>query len=266
MSKMITKLTVAVAVFFFAAVSLQAAKISAYYDAPYADAKTVKVNLEKTGFQVLTTYSPAGKENLKVLVFTNKALTSNASKKTRGFAAIQRALVDSKAKTVRVTNPAYWFKAFMQKDYKADSDKAITASITKALGKLTPTKDALNADDIAHYNYADAMPYYEDMLELKSGTALAINPKKVAFTLKLENGSTLVGVNMSKGSEKFIELIGEDKSLALPYTVLIEDGKAYALHAKYYLAISYPLLSLDEFMKISSTPDVIERKLKKSFK
>lgn len=266
MSKMISKLTATLALFFFAAVSLHAGNVSAYYDAPYADAKTVKGKLGKAGFKVLATYSPAAKENLKVMVFTNKALISNASKKTRGFAAIQRVMVDSKAKTVRVTNPTYWLQAFMQKEYKAGSDKAITASIGKALGKLTATKDVLKSGDLAHYHYAISMPYYEDMLELKSGAALAVNPKKVAFTLKLANGSTLVGVKMSKASEKFIETIGEDKALALPYTVLIEDGKAYALHAKYYLALSYPLLSLGEFMKISSTPDAIERKLKKSFK
>lgn len=266
MSKMITKFTVSLALFLFAAVSLQAAKVSAYYTAPYASAKTIKSKLGKAGFKVLTTYSPAAKANLKVMVFTNKALKSNASKKTRGFAAVQRVLVDSKAKTVRVTNPAYWLKAFMQKDFKAGSDKAITASLKKALGKLTPTKDALKESDIAHYHYALSMPYYEDMLKLKSGAKLAVNPKKVAFTLKLGNGSTLVGVKMSKGSEKFIEVIGEENALALPYTILIEDGNAYALHAKYYLAISYPLLSLGQFMKISSTPDAIERKIKKSFK
>ena len=266
MSKMISKLTVTLALFFFAAVSLQAANVSAYYDAPYADMKTVKGNLEKAGFQVLATYSPAAKENLKVMVFTNKALISNASKKTRGFAAIQRVMVDSKAKTVRVTNPTYWLKAFMQKEFTAGSDKPITASIGEALGKLTATKDLLDEKDLAHYRYELSMPYYEDMLELKAGAALAINPKKVAFELKLANGSTLVGVKMSKGLEKFIETIGENNALALPYTVLIEDGKAYALHAKYYLAASYPLLTLGDFMKISSTPDAIERKLKKSFK
>ena len=266
MSKNISKFTVALALFFFAAVSLQAGMVPAYYDAPYADAKTVKENLEKEGFNVLATYSPAAKANLEVMVFTNKALISNASIKIRGFAAIQRVMVDSTAKTVRVTNPSYWLQAFMQKEYKAGSDTAITDSIGKALGTLTPTKDALKNEDLAHYQYAVSMPYYENMVELKSGTALAINPKKVAFTLQLDNGSTLIGVKMSKTIEKFIEMIGEDKALALPYTVLIEDGKAYSLHAKYYLAMSYPLLPLGEFMKISSTPDAIERKLKKSFK
>jgi len=254
---------VAIALFLFAAVSLHAGKISAYYDAPYASDSAVKANLKKAGFSVLATYSPAGKSYLKVLVFTNGALKSAAAKKHRGFAAIQRVLVNSKAKTVRVTNPEYWLKAFLQKNYSAATAKSVKSGIEKALGALTPTKDKLDSGDIAKYHYALSMPYYEDMLEFnKSG----VKSGKTLFTLKLANGATLVGVKMSKAAEKFIETIGEDKALVLPYTVLIEDGKVYALHAKYYLAISYPLLSLGEFMKISSTPGAIERQLKKALK
>lgn len=264
MSKMISKISAVTALFFFAAVSLQAKDISAYYDAPYASERTVKTKLGKAGFEVLTTYSPANKDYLKVIVFTNKKLTTIASKKLRGFAAVQRVMVDSKAKTVRVTNPTYWLKAFMQKNFKAGSDTGIKASIEKALGKLTATKDVLDVKDLSKYHFMMSMPYYEDMLEFKAGKT-TINPKKKLFELKLPNGSTLVGVKLSN-TEKFIETIGEDKALALPYTVLIENGKAYALHAKYYLAVSYPLLTLGQFMKISSTPDAIERKLKKSFK
>lgn len=264
MSKMISKLSVTIALFFFAAVSLQAKDISAYYDAPYASVKTVKGKLGKAGFKVLTTYSPDNKSYLKVMVFTNKKLISIASKKLRGFAAVQRVIVNSKAKTVRVTNPEYWLRAFMQKEFKAGSCKGIKASIGKALGKLTATKDVLDSGDLAKYHYALSMPYYEDMLEFKAGKT-TIDPKKKLFELKLANGSTLVGIKLS-GTEKFIETIGENNALALPYTVLIEKGKAYALHAKYYLAVSYPLLSLGQFMKISSTPGAIEEKLEKSFK
>ena len=264
MSKMIPKLSAMIVLFLFAAVSLQAADVSAYYNAPYADAKSVKSKLGKAGFKVLTSYSPAGKKNLSVMVFTNKALTSNASKSLRGFAAIQRVMVDSSAKTVLVTNPGYWLPAFMQKDFKAGSDTAITASIKKALGTLTPTKDVLKSSNLSGYHFMMAMPYYQDMIELRAGDALAVKAKKKLFEVKLANGSTLVGVKMSKGSENFIDKIGVDKAILLPYTILIENGKAYTLHAKYYLAISYPLLSMGEFMKISSIPDTIERSLKKS--
>lgn len=266
MSKMISKLSASIVLFLFAAISIQAADVSAYFSAPYADAKTVESKLSGAGFKVLTSYSPAGKENLNVIVFTNDSLTANASKPLRGFAAIQRVMVDSTAKTVSVTNPGYWLPAFMQTDFQAGTDTAVTASITKALGTLTPTKDVLKSADLPAYQFMKEMPHYQDMIELKKGAALAVKEKKKLFEVKLANGSILAGVKMSKTSENFIDKIGADKAILLPYTILIEDGKAYTLHAKYYLAISYPLLSMDEFMTISSIPDTIERSLKKSVK
>lgn len=252
MSKIIKNIVLLLA--FFTASSFATA-LPAYYDAPFATAKSVKSKLEKAGFKVLSTSSPASKSNLKVLVFTNNALTKLASKTSRGFAAIQRVIVDSKSKTVRVTNPSYWLKAFMQKDFKAGSDKSIKASITKALGKLTATKDVLDAGDLAGYHFMMAMPYYEDMIEVNA------KGKKKLFELKLANGSKLIGVSMGK-TEGFVNKIGADKAILLPYTILVEGGKAYALHPKYYIALSYPLLSMGQFMDISSVPDAIEKALK----
>jgi len=264
MSKMISKFTAVVFLLLFTATSVQAAKISAYYDAPFANAKTVKSKLGKAGFQVLATYSPASKNNIKVIIFTNKNLKALASKKTHGFAAIQRVMVDSSAKTVRVTNPKYWLKAFMQKEYKTGVDTSIKKSLTRALGTLTATKDVLNEGDLAGYHFMMAMPYYEDMLEFKKGEAVKNNKK--LFEVKLANGSTLVGVKMPKSTENFINKIGVENAILLPYTVLIEDGKVYALHAKYYLALSYPLLSMGQFMTISSVPGEIESNLQKALK
>ncbi len=264
MSKMILKFSAVLSVLILTTLSSNAAQISAYYTAPFASAKTLKSKLAKAGFKVLTTYSPASKDNLKIIVFTNNDLKENASKKTRGFAAIQRVMVDSAAKTVRVTNPTYWLKSFMQKEYKAGIDAKVKKSLGKALGKLTATKDVLKEADLAGYHFMMAMPYYEDMLTLKKGGI--VKAKKKLFEVKLANGSTLVGVKMSKNTENFVDKIGVENAILLPYTVLIEDGNVYALHAKYYLALSYPLLSMGQFMDISSIPDAIERKLKKSLK
>lgn len=260
MSKNISKIFIALAILVSAVVSLQAGDVSAYYSAVYKDAKTVKTDLGKAGFKVLNTYSPAGKSYLKVISFTNSKLISMASEPKRGFAAVQKVLVNSKAKTVLATNPTYWLIAFLQKDFKG-GDRAITASLAKALGKLVPSADKLDSEKLSGYHFMVFMPYYKDMLELKDG---AKGVENALYSIKLANGATLYGVKMSKNTENFISTIGEDKALVLPYTVLIEDGKAYALHAKYYLAISYPRLSMGEFMKISSTPDMIEKELKKS--
>ena len=262
MTKNISKIAIALTVLLFSAVSLQAGAVSAYYSATYKDANTVKADLGKAGFKVLSTYSPAKKSHLKVLTFTNTKLTSMASKSKRGFAAVQKVLVNSKKKTILATNPTYWLKAFLQKDFSG-GDAAIKASLTKALGKLTPTADALSSSKLSGYHFMMGMPYYEDMLELKNG---AKSVKNALYSVKLANGATLYGVKMPKGSESFISTIGEDKALVLPYTILIEGGKAYALHAKYYLAISYPKLTMGEFMKISSVPGAIETQLEKSVK
>jgi len=262
MRKMVSSIALAITLLIFASVAAEA-KESAYYTAAYADAKSVASKLKKAGFSILATYSPAKKEYLKVIVVTNSALKKAASKPKRGFAAIQKVLVNTKAKTVLTTNPTYWLKAFLQKDYSAGAADSTTKALGKALGKLTATKDALDAGKLSGYHFMIGMPYYQDMLELKEG-AKGVRAKKKVFSLKLANGSTLYGVNMGKAAESFISTIGEDKALVLPYTVLIEGGNAYALHAKYYLAISYPLLTMGEFMKISSIPDTIERKLKKS--
>ncbi|SFV71259.1 hypothetical protein MNB_SV-13-893 [hydrothermal vent metagenome] len=233
-----------------------ASSVPAYYDASFSDAKTIKSKLQKAGFKVLSTYSPAGKSSLKILVFTNKALKSIASKKSRGFASIQRVMIDSKAKTVRVTNPTYWLKAFMQKDFKAGSDTAITASLTKALGKLNPSKDNLKEGKLSSYHFMIGMPYYEDMIEVSA------TPKKKLFELKLANGAKLIAVSLPKSTESFINKIGVDKAILLPYMILLEGGKAYALHPKYYISLSYPLLSMGQFMDISNIPDAIEKALK----
>jgi len=262
MTKSMSKIIIAMAVLIVSTISLQAGSVNAYYSAPYQDTKAVKSSLGKAGFHVLSTYSPAGKSNLHVISFTNASLKSMASKPKRGFAAVQKVMVDSKAKTVLATNPTYWLKAFLQKDFKG-GDAAITASLTTALGKLTPTADKLSSGKLSGYHFMLGMPYYEDMLELKNG---AKSVKNALYSLKLANGATLYGVKMGKAAEGFISKIGEDKALVLPYTILIEGGKAYALHAKYYLAIAYPKLTMGEFMKISSIPDTIEKKLKKSVK
>lgn len=264
MLKMFSKIFAVAALLLMTSVSLQAAKVSAYFDAPYASASAVKSKLKSAGFQVLSTSSPAGISNIKVITYTCKSLKAMAAKNMRGFAAIQRAMVDSKAKTVRVTNPEYWLKAFLQGDYKAGTEKNAMAKLSKAFGKMTGSKDALKESKLDGYHFMFGMPYYKDMINL--GNASGVKAANKVFELKLANGSKLIGVKMSNATEGFVNTIGTDNAILLPYTILIENGKAYALHAKYYLAISYPLLTMVQFGKIMSTPGKIEKNLKQLVK
>ena len=45
-----------------------------------------------------------------------------------------------------------------------------------------------------------------------------------------------------------------------------EYGKAIMLDPKYYLAVSLPLLTMGEFMKIASAPGEIEKDIKRTYK
>jgi hypothetical protein len=213
---------------------------------------------------VLGTYHPAGKGYLNVILYTSGSLKRAAAKPKRGFAAVQRVLVNSKAKTVLATNPEYWLRAFLQNEYKPGMEAPATRGLGKALGKLTPGKDALSSGKLAKYHFMFGMPYYDEMITLKKGKRLSVSNR--VFSLSLPNGSKVVGVRMPRNVEGFISKIGEDKALVLPYMVLLEKGQALMLNPKYYPAISYPRLSMGQFMKISDTPGKIEKALKSSIK
>lgn len=249
------------AMIIFSSIQLQAKNITAYYEAPYQKYQTIRHKLKKSGFKILTTYSPAGKKYLKVIVCTNKKLIAMASKKRRGFAALQRVLVNSKTHKVRVNNPTYWLKAFLGKDYVEGSDKPIKYALSRALGRMVATHNLLPEKKLASYHFMVGMPYYMDMLKFKYKNRSKKSSR--LFTLKLNNGSKLIGVKLHKSIEDFIEQTGEDNAMIFPYTVLIENNKAYALAGKYYIALSYPSLNLGTFLKMRSSPQKIKRGIKR---
>ena len=283
MKKLITLLTVAFALSFTACSSKsQAAEpaakaepkgenVSAYLTGALVDTATAKSNLEAQGFKVLNVYK-ATKKN-ETIVFTCPGLIKAASKPTRGFAAIMRLNVDNEHKAISVTNPVYFGKAFLQDDFDYALAVKVQSKILKAFPDLKPNKDVYAYDDLAGYHFMMGMPYYEDAAVVGEGSneellAKAKKYKKgklLLFELKVGN-ATLLGYELGRKTSKFVKKIGTDKSQVLPYTVLIEDGKAKMLAPKYYLAISYPLLTMGEFMTIATVPGAIEKDLKKPFK
>ena len=74
-------------------------------------------------------------------------------------------------------------------------------------------------------------------------------------------------VGLPDGIEKFndkLETLGQ--SHLLPYMVLIENDEANILHTKFFLALSFPQLTMTEFMKIMSVPGNIEDAFQADFK
>jgi hypothetical protein len=246
-------------------------KISAYLIGAHVQENLAKTKLQDVGFDVIASYSPV--EGGTTLVFTNTALKAEAAKPKRSHAAILRMFIDNKEKTISITNPIYFGKAFMQDDYVESVFVEQKNKINQAFPSLKGSLDNLESDDIAGFHFMMGMPYYEDSDELAEATNDELlakakqyeNGKSFIFELKLSDDSILVGYELDQETKKFIEKTGRANGAVLPYCISIEDGVASSLAAKYYLAVSYPQLTMGEFMTISDIPGAIEADLKKPF-
>jgi hypothetical protein len=118
------------------------------------------------------------------------------------------------------------------------------------------------------------MPYYSDVDELGEGSTAELlakaqnykDGKLLIFTLKLSDDSYLLGYDLDKRTKKFVEKIGRANAAVLPYCISIGNGAANSMEAKYYLAVSYPLLTMSEFTTIATVPGAITKDLTKPFK
>jgi len=247
------------------------ARIAAYLQAPLMSEDEAKAKLEKAGFRVIASFKVDKKGKVKSLVFTDDKLVAKASKQGRGFAANLRLLVDGINGQISISNPVYVQKAFLQDDFDETLAKETLKRLRENFEGLKNSKDVVKFIRLPRYKFMNGMPVYEDMVVVKKGSNDALlqkarKSKKVVFEQKLENGSILLGVKLSKRTSKFVKKIGYQNGELLPYPLLIEDGKAYALAPKYYIAVMYPLLSMSEFMTIATVPGAINKDLDKIFR
>lgn len=256
----------------FSVAGYSSEKVSAYLTAGFMAKEEVSKKLTEAGLQVLGEHAVNGNANYSVIMFTDAALKEKAAKETRGFAAVLRVLVNSEKKEVRVTNPNYFLKAFLQKDFDATLAQSVNAKIEKVFGAMKGTKDQLKDSDLADYHFMMGMPYYDDMLKVGKGSPADIAQKlkakgKLIFEMDLGSNSKIMGVALSNNVESFVDKLKvPENGVLLPYLVLAEGGKARILHAKYYLAVSLPTLSMGQFMTISDIPGKIEDEVEELLK
>lgn len=256
------------------ATGLEGKDVNTYLIGAHMSVADVEKALVGAGFTVVAKYTPIKKGT--TIVFTNDAMKAEAAKSGRAFAAVSRVFVDDKEKKISFTNPVYFGKAFMQKEYNHAVFGGALDKIKAAFAGLKESPDKLAFDDLAGYHFMMGMPYYEepDMLgEAGASTEATLakakkfkKGKNVVFELKLSDNSTLIGYELGKRTKKFVEKIGRQNAAILPWCVSIENGQAKALNAKYYIAISYPLLDMGGFMGIATVPGAITKELEKPFK
>lgn len=235
--------------------------LSTYYAAKAQSADKVKSALKANGFTILAVTAPI--KGSTVITVTNKELTS-----TNSWLATLNVLVNDKE--VRIQSPLYFGTAYLGSTAKYGNFTATLKSFQAALGDLYTVKDEFAAEKLPKYQFMMGMAHVDDTIKVGEGTDLAAKLKEnkyVAYSLTLPNGATLVGHNLVSRTNKFLlKIDAADNAHILPYRSMIKDGKAVMLDPKYYLAVSLPLLSMGEFMKIASAPAEIEKDIKRAYK
>ena len=239
--------------------------LSTYYVANPQTVDGLKEKLKTNGFTVLATTQILSGET--VITITNDEL-----QKTNTLLATLQVLVNGENE-VRVQNPSYFGAAYLQKKYKYGQFSATLKALQAALGDMHEVDEKYELDDLAGYHFMFGMPFLDDTITVAEGENLLGKlsgekaAKYVAYTLKLPNGATIVGHKLRSRTNKFLQKIEAQRNAnILPYEVMIKDGKAVILDPKYYLALSLPLLSMSDFMKIASAPDEIEKDIKRVYK
>jgi len=245
--------------------------VSAFLTFKIIPIEVIRENLKKNNFSILTEYKVDKKGLITSIVFTNKAITKNASKNERGFAGTLRLLINKQSGIISITNPVYLMKAFLQEDYNNLLAQQTLKTLNNTFSNLENSKDIVKYTKLDHYRYMDNMPYYQDMEVIASGSNQKLlenarKSKKVIYEHILENGSVAIGIELSKRTRKFVKKIGYQNAGLLPYPILIENNQAKTLAPQYYIALMYPMLNMTQFMSIASIPGAILKDCNRVFK
>lgn len=252
-----------------------------------AKVEEVKKALTANGFQVVGSDTPY--PGTTIIAVTNDELKRTAAQSEHGgFGAAMRVAVVKAGNDVQVsyTNPAYWANAYRMKNDLA----GVSAALEKALGRVEEFgAKGFSASKLRKYHYMMGMEYFDEpsvLAEYKSyeegvKTVEANLAKGVAGVTKVYRidipgkQETVFGVAMKGKTEadkymddKYImsEIdFKEVKSAAhLPYEILVSGNKAYALYARFRIAVSFPDLSMmgkNSFMNIMKSPEAIRKAL-----
>ncbi|MEA3491315.1 MAG: hypothetical protein U9R27_05390 [Campylobacterota bacterium] len=240
-------------------------KLAAYYVAQPQTVDSLVKSLKESGFEVLSVTDILDKKT--VVTVTNDQLRDSNT-----FLAALNILVNGSSE-IRVQNPSYFAAAYLRDNYKYGEFKDLLRALESALGDMYETEEVVELDRLRDYNFMPNMSKFDDFVELDDGDDLIENirgensEKYIAYRLELPNGSILVGHKMRTKTNKFLIKVGEERNAQLlPYQSIIKDDVVYMLDPTFYLALSLPLLSMEDFMKIASTPDEIGKSLRRAYR
>ena len=250
----------------------------------------LKKQLKDSGFTVVGDYTPYDKT--RVLALTSDALKNTAAKTDRGaYGAVMRVSLADVGGLVQVacTNPRYLAAAY----HLQDSLDKVAEDLNRAVGCQEPFgSQGMSAKDVANYNYAVGMEYFEDAYDLGKFASFEEAVKSIETNLADKKGGVekvyrvdipgkpqvLFGVAMrtaAAGGDKYgddafqmgvVDVDARKRAAYLPYEILVSGNKAEALHMRYRMALYFPDLPMmgsgPSFFKLRSSPDAILQALR----
>lgn len=294
-SKPLLALLIYISTYFYACTTIAA---ETYYK-PFILAQTVqstdlskvtadvKTKIAKAGFEVVGEYSPI--ETTHIVIISSPKLREYAEQSRNGiYGAAQRVSLTVVNNEIQIafTNPTYMANAYRMKTDLAD----ITKSLKDNLGFVSEygSETGLTRDALRDYQYKFMMPDFSDRLELADYPSQEAAVNGVLKALQKNEGGvskvyqidlkgtqeTLIGVSLKKNkfsdcsSDKFIMSKIDFKKIKssahLPYEMIIQKGRVFALFAEFRIAISFPDLSMmgdNSFFSIMCAPGTIKKAL-----
>ncbi len=233
--------------------------------------------LHAAGLSVVGSYTPKGLEQYGVVVATDDAILK-AIRAIGGASIVGAGLrVGVKADgMVTYMNPDYWYRAYFRDKFRRyqDAVKDAQSRLQKALGAKGVLGGNVPAGSLAGYRYMFGLETFEQPVLLKSQTSfeaavstiqrnLGRGDKQAAKVYEVvmpDKQLAVFGVTMSNrttGEGAWVNKLVPDQIAALPYEIFVVDNKAYTLHPRFRIALSWPALSMGTFLRIGNTPTEI---------
>lgn len=246
---------------------------------------TIKITLQKSGFNVIGTYQPGNTGNLGVVCYTRTDLEKIAMTfKDRGsLGATLKVGFKKEGNSIKISmlNPMYLFYGYFIEDidkHEVELTKIAkdAKNALKNVGiEFTPFGGTLDKKKLQKYHYKVMMPYFSDSEELNEFDSFDEGLKTIQNNLTGGKGDTkkvyeliysdkkvaVFGVallNAETGEDKFLPIIGDDHVAAMPYEIILQGNKASILPGRFRIALHWPELSMGTFMKIMNTPGDIK--------
>lgn len=244
----------------------------------------VTAKVTAAGFEVVGTYSPYPTAN--IIIVTNNTLKAAAAQSDfGGYGAAQRVSITEHNGEIQVgyTNPSYMAAAYRMASDLSDVKAALKGALGDQ-GEYGP-EEGMTADDLGDYHYMFLMPYFDDpnilggasshqeMVDtVAANLAKGVSGITQVYRIDIPGKDEVVFGMASKSTDvpeqddawvmNEIDFKDVRSTAHLPVEILVSGKKAYALSARFRIAINFPDLSMagdNSFMNIMPTPVALQK-------